>query len=148
MRALSLILGILMLSILRSCYVIHFWRKTRVHLSFSTSWFSNSIEIVHFLVRDPYVWTIVLDCLLSYKGSIWRYIHSTRCFVLPVQWHKVYHLLLTRNWFLMRWRIMFELKFRRFIFYRHSVYLTLFFKVFMSPFLPESFDLIMASRYS
>jgi hypothetical protein len=148
MRALSFILGIERLAILRSHNALHLLRKTRVHLSFSTPWFSNGIEIVHFLMRHPYVWTIVLDCLLSHNRSIRRHIHSTRCIILPIQWHKIDHLLLIIAWILMGLKIRLALYICWFIFYWHSAFLIFIVWNFLCSSLPESFDLIMSSWYS
>ncbi len=148
MRALSFILGIERLAILRPHNALHLLCKIRSHVSFSTPWLSYGIEIVHFLMRHPYVWTIVLDCLLSHNRSIRRHIHSTRCIVLPYQWHKINHLLLIIAWILMGLKIRFALNIWRFIFDWHSAFLIFIVWNFLCSSLPESFDLIMSSWYS
>jgi len=147
MRALSFILGIIRLAILWPYNAIHFLSKTRVHFSFSTSWFSNGIKIVHFLMRHPNVWPIVLDSLLPLNWFVRGNIHSTRCIIFPYQWHMIYSLLLIEAWILMLLKIRFALSIWRLDIYWHSAFMIFFIGISLCSSLSESFDLIFSSRY-
>jgi hypothetical protein len=146
MRALSFILGIIRLAILWPYNTIHFLSKTWVHLSFSTSRFSYGIEIVHFLMRHPYVWPIVLDSLLSLKWFVRGDIHSTRCIIFSYQWHLIYILLLIEAWILMILKIRFALNIWRLNIYWHSAFMIFFLRISLHSSLSESFDLVLPSR--
>ena len=134
-----------MLSILRLCNAISILWITWVNISISTSWLSDGLEIVHFLVRDHYVRANILDCLLSYEGSVRRCIHLTKSIILPIQWHTINNLLLISHWILIWLNIRFDIIIRRLVFNGHSVFLIV--RNFLTSHLPERFYLIISGRY-